>query len=149
MKNDLYAQVGESQLFEGCTQKEFEGVAALAQEKKLGKNGLLFSATDPSEMFYLLVKGKLEVKNEARIINTVTEGGVVGEVGAFTGNPRSATCRAMEDCELLEISMAALEKLFKKEPEVGLKLYRNVTRILSSYLKENDLVVEFYHAVEG
>lgn len=68
---------------------------------------------------------------------------MVGEIGALTNTPRTATIIAAFDSQLLWIKKSVLDSIIANDPELGLKLYRNSVEILSGYLAENNLALEF------
>ncbi len=73
-------------------------------------------------------------------IFTIFEGGMFGEIAALSRTPRTATCVAMTDCELLELRWQGLRDIRRYEPGIRQQidgLYR--TRSLSSHLAESPL----------
>ena len=64
---------------------------------------------------YIVVSGLLGVyvgrSHDERMVGRIGPGELVGEMGCITGEPRSATVRALRALEMLAISRAALEQL--------------------------------------
>jgi len=79
----------------------------------------LFAAGDAPDALYVLLSGCLGAfapGNDARAIGQVVAGETVGETGLLTASPRSATIRALRDCELLRLDRAAFDQLGVREP---------------------------------
>jgi Fe-S-cluster-containing dehydrogenase component/CRP-like cAMP-binding protein len=73
-------------------------------------------------------------------IETIGEGGMFGEIAALSRTPRTATCVALSDCELLELRWQGLRDIRRYEPGFRQwidELYR--TRSLASHLIESPL----------
>lgn len=75
-------------------------------------------------------------------IALIREIDIVGEMGVLTEQPRSATVIAYEPTKALRISSADLSRLIEEDRDMGAKIYRNVTHILSDRLRDNNIVVE-------
>lgn len=77
----------------------------------LKKGQLVFQEGDTSKAMYLVKKGSIRIfkKKGASVteIGTVNVGEVLGELAFLDGLPRSASCEALNDAELVEISGAA------------------------------------------
>ncbi|HET7844021.1 MAG TPA: patatin-like phospholipase family protein, partial [Xanthomonadales bacterium] len=79
----------------------------------------LFQAGDTPDALYVLLSGSLGAfapGNDARVIGQVVAGETVGETGLLTASPRSATIRALRDCELLRLDRTAFDQLALREP---------------------------------
>jgi NTE family protein len=103
--------------------KETELVKLLKKFKMvhLKKNKILFRQGSFSSSLYLVVSGKLVIvlrqeSGEKKILNTIDAGGTVGEMGALSNEPRTATVRALEDSILLKLSSDEFNELAKAYP---------------------------------
>jgi Fe-S-cluster-containing dehydrogenase component/CRP-like cAMP-binding protein len=73
-------------------------------------------------------------------IEPIHAGGMFGEIAALSRTPRTATCIALTECELLEIRWQGLRDLRRYEPSFRQQideLYR--TRSLASHLRESPI----------
>jgi NTE family protein len=90
----------------------------------------LFRQGDASEAMYIVVSGLLGAyvggSGDERMVGRIGPGELVGEMGCLTGEPRSATVRALRASEVLAISHVALESLARRHPVVLLSLSRTV-----------------------
>ncbi len=79
---------------------------------------------DPGDRCYLVRSGKLDVLVSDPVggelnVGSMGPGTVVGEAALLTEAPRAATVRAVEHCEVLELTRDALDAVAKRDPTVG------------------------------
>jgi len=60
-----------------------------------------------------------------------------GEMAILEKTPRSATARVAEDALLLSLQRKDFETFCDKNPNLGLKLMRNIVRIFTRRVREN------------
>jgi CRP-like cAMP-binding protein len=86
----------------------------------LKKDDFLIHEGDKSTQMYYLVKGTLGVykrKGDGLTqIGNVLEGEIVGEMSFLDEAPRSASVKALVDCELVEIPHEKFDAFFKTLP---------------------------------
>jgi CRP/FNR family transcriptional regulator, cyclic AMP receptor protein len=86
---------------------------------------LLFDEGDPPGPTLLVTAGAVEVTTTAAgTIATVVVDGLVGELSAVDGLPRSASARAVTDVEVRAIEPARFVQLLDDEPELCLHVLR-------------------------
>ena len=83
---------------------------------------LIIREGERSDTFYAIKKGKVEVflgsgANPMQLA-VLSAGQVFGEVAAVKGTPRTASVRAMTDCELLKMEGADLKEFLAQNHEV-------------------------------
>jgi CRP-like cAMP-binding protein len=81
------------------------------------KGEVIFQEGQPSEHFYILQKGEVEVsikRHEKRfVVNTLGPGAFFGEMGLLSNEPRSASCKAITFVEVIQVSNSDFQKLLK------------------------------------
>jgi NTE family protein len=100
-----------------------EALAAATRWFSVPGGETLFRRGDPADALYFVVSGVLGVIRRAptgpeTIITRLGPGEVVGEMGCVTGQPRTATVRALRSTELLAISWDELERISATVPDV-------------------------------
>ncbi len=68
-------------------------------------------------------------------------GTMIGEIGFLLGSPRTATVRALTECEVRTLTRAALQRLEAERPEAALALQRVVMGRLSRRLLDKDQLI--------
>jgi CRP-like cAMP-binding protein len=80
---------------------------------------------------YLVTKGEADVWVEASgartHVSTISEGGVFGEMGMMTGEPRRATITARTDLECYRLDKAGFERVLRTRPDIA----REMSQILA------------------
>ncbi|MGZ5075702.1 MAG: cyclic nucleotide-binding domain-containing protein [Methylobacter sp.] len=122
--------------------------------KVFAKGDIIFHEGQPSDHFYILQKGEVEVsirKNEKRfIIGKLGPGEFFGEMGLLSNEPRSASCRAITAVEVARVSNEDFKKTLKNShPLVG----KIINVLLKRLKRSNGLAItkstsnNFFYAV--
>jgi len=94
--------------------------------KQYLKGEVIFQEGQPSEHFYILQKGEVEVsikRHEKRfVINTLGPGDFFGEMGLLSNEPRSASCKAMTFVEVIRVNNEDFTKLLKNSHPLNGKI---------------------------
>jgi CRP/FNR family transcriptional regulator, cyclic AMP receptor protein len=77
-------------------------------------------------VMYIVLEGKVAVAIGRKVVEKLGPGGVFGEMALVDNSPRTAAAIARSDCELLAIDRAAMMKLVRSDPAVGLQMMRSV-----------------------
>jgi predicted acylesterase/phospholipase RssA/CRP-like cAMP-binding protein len=91
---------------------------------------------DPADGLFLLVSGRLQVSVAAggaeRVLYDLARGAVVGEMALLSDRPRTATVRAVRDCDLLVLRVSSFMSLVERSPALLAGMVRLlVDRVLS------------------
>jgi CRP-like cAMP-binding protein len=93
----------------------------MAKIVKLAANQILVHEGEKSHCMYWLQQGQLVVTkrklNEDVTLGHVYKGELVGEISFLDSEPRSATVKALTDCELIEIPQETIDAIFKTQPK--------------------------------
>ncbi len=90
---------------------------------------VLFNEGDPSDCIYVVVSGRLQASvagpgGEPQVVGEIGRGESVGEMGAFTEEPRRATVAALRDSLLVRVELSAFQKMLAACPALALTLSR-------------------------
>jgi len=121
--NELAARLGTSYLFRKLSQDELEYLASLAEVQPYPEGTVVIRQGDPGDAFYVVLSGHLEVvrvdrRGLERTINYHLAGHYFGEGALFTGKPRAATVRTMDDVELAVFDKKAFGQLCSRHPDI-------------------------------
>jgi CRP-like cAMP-binding protein len=89
---------------------------------------------------YMLITGRVRVFDPRpdggeKIVADLEPGSVFGEMALVTGRARTASVVAISDVEVLRLDFAALERVRRRFPYTGAKLFRNLAAILADRLR--------------
>ncbi len=146
MNTDLTSILGTSvPLFLGFPPEDIQAVLPICHIRPFQAGEVLMQSGSPSTEMYLLLSGEVLVRGPgdiplARISRTET----VGEMGIFTGEPRSATVQATKAGHLVAISRTDLIQTLAKDPALAIRMYKNVVEILSARLRNENLHLQMY-----
>lgn len=141
--------------FERCTEVELFALIARGYRKHYDISEVICQENDPSEEFYIILSGVVEVFSEKnnQSIATLGEGEFFGEISLLTGTPRTATVRALSvDTVLFVVERQQLRKLLGEHRELGeliaLKLSERQQVLISlGLLNEEELQKSQYAAL--
>ena len=95
----------------------------------------LIRAGDKDDSFYILTSGEVEVTIGDKVLATIPEGSVFGEISFFDGALRSATIRAKSTGSAVCVTRENLDTLAAWEPEIARKMLFDLGRILAMRLR--------------
>ncbi|NMF59313.1 cyclic nucleotide-binding domain-containing protein [Pseudanabaena yagii] len=108
--------------FERCTEVELFALIARGYRKHFDICEVICQENEPSEEFYIILSGAVEVFSERnnQAIATLREGEFFGEISLLIGTPRTATVRALTaDTVLFVVERQQLQKLLSEHKELG------------------------------
>jgi CRP-like cAMP-binding protein len=97
----------------------------------------LFSEDDEGQMMYVLTVGTAEVIVNNRVVETLTHGSIVGEMGIVSPGPRSATVVALTDCEFVAVDEKRFQFLVQQTPFFATQ----VMRVMADRLRKLNQIV--------
>jgi CRP-like cAMP-binding protein len=116
-----------SDLMRHLPAEQIEPLLSCIHDRQLKKGEILFRAGDPGDALYIVGRGKVEVlsdgSRDARIpgdaIAVLGAGHAFGEMSLLSGDPRTATIRAVEDTDLLKIDKSVFDRLVATDSQLA------------------------------
>jgi small-conductance mechanosensitive channel/CRP-like cAMP-binding protein len=108
--------------FERCTEVELFALIARGYRKHFDIGQVICVENDPSEEFYIILSGAVDVFSEKtnQSIATLGEGEFFGEISLLMGIPRTATVRTLTaNTVLFVVDRQQLQKLLNEHKELG------------------------------
>lgn len=103
----------------------------------------IYTRGEASDEMLILLKGRLRVVGVGgEEFATIGPGSPIGEMGLFTGQPRSADILAAARSTAIVLRASELRLLLSKAPEMHIKVLRNVVVILSARLADANGLTE-------
>jgi len=105
-------------LLNGCTDEEIRAVAEIAVEVSFAAGEELVRQREPVTRFLVLLAGRAEVRKGKNVVNVVTAGDFVGEIGLVSRSPATATVTALEPVQALAVTTLAFRALLRRVPSL-------------------------------
>lgn len=130
-------------LFASLPTEVVERLASYCRLQSVAKGETLFQSGDPGRSLIIVVTGLVNVlalssEGKEIILNVIGAGEPVGEIALLDGRPRTATCVAMEDSEILVLE----RRDFVPVLEQSNVLARHLIEVLCDRLRRTSLQVE-------
>jgi AAA family ATP:ADP antiporter len=91
---------------------------------------------EPGSSMFIIVHGKVAVIDGERVLNTLGERAVFGELALLDTEPRSATIRALEDTLLFRLDQESFYELMADRVEVAMGTIQMLTGNLRARVRE-------------
>ncbi|KQX38557.1 hypothetical protein ASD04_07770 [Devosia sp. Root436] len=105
-------------ILQTLTAAQRELLTAHAHRRALGRGEVLLRAGEPSQAFFIVLRGILAASRdgELTVYREIGAGQAVGELAFFCRGEQSETVTALRDCEVLEISRLAYTHALEADP---------------------------------
>lgn len=116
------------------------------ERRRLATGELLVRQGDPSNEMYFVATGRVQVllriesagTEDAKRLRAFGPGTVVGEMGFYSGEPRSADIMAVQDTEVLCLSRERMAEIEVAHPELARSIHRHVIKTLAQRLRSSN-----------
>ncbi len=104
-------------LFDDVPEDVLSDLAGRVRLRPIAKGQPVVRQGERAESFYVVRRGTLEIVEEnaqtgnERVLRILGPGEAFGELGLLESAPRSATVRALEECQVFEVGKGAFEQL--------------------------------------
>jgi CRP/FNR family transcriptional regulator, cyclic AMP receptor protein len=109
-------------LFAGCSRRELQQIATLADGIDLPKGHLLTRQGDVGREFFVLLEGTADVVRNGRRIATIGPGDFFGELALLTHRPRNASITAKTPVSVLVVADREFRRLLEEWPSLQGKI---------------------------
>ena len=139
-ESDAEATLAEA--LEGFEPAEAELIGHYFEQQVIDAGAFVLRKGEPSDEFYVIIRGRLSIymtipgADYRKRLRSYGPGTIVGEMGFFSGEPRSADISA--DCEtlLFSITRERFQDLDATRPDLAGKLCRIILNTLSNRLRD-------------
>lgn len=124
--------------FQGLTPAEISEVLSKSEKCSFPADAYIVKEGNIGSHMYIILGGEARVFKDSRdgplVLARLIAADSFGEMALADNEARSASVKADSDCVLVRIN----DKVINSRPEIGLKVYRNIAKLLSSRLREAD-----------
>jgi CRP-like cAMP-binding protein len=117
-------------IFAPLSDEETTKLANASLIRVFAPNEAIVSKGQEGGSMFIVHRGSVKIQvvenGFPKTINTLKEGDIFGEMGLFTGEPRTANVVAAEETEVLEINNAAVKPLLEDNPDLVAALSKTI-----------------------
>jgi len=117
-------------IFKHATAKELGGVAALTEEVHFEPGETIFREGDPIDAIYLILKGRVAVEGNGKLVREVGEKQAFGTVAALDLKPAIHTVKAIDPVYALKLNAQDLQDILSLNFELVQAVFRALCRMI-------------------
>ena len=130
-------------IFNDLNIDQFQKILNICSKNVYKKGEKIFIEGEHSLKMYILLDGEIKITFfDGKELTRIKPVRIVGEMGIFTREPRSASVETLTDCILLIIQRTEIFKLFEKDCLLAVKILMNVIKDLSEKLRKNNVIID-------
>ena len=117
-------------IFKHATTEELGGVAALTEEVHFEPGETIFREGDPIDAIYLILKGRVAVEGNGKLVREVGEKQAFGTVAALDLKPAIHTVKAIDPVYALKLNAQDLQDILSLNFELVRAIFRALCRMI-------------------
>lgn len=127
--------------------KGTERLLQYLEQRELREGEVLIKQGDPAEEMYFVESGlvtiELELPNNKRLrLRSIRGGAMVGEVGMYLQQERTASVIAAHPSVVYRLSAESLKTMQAKDPDVAVQFHEWIVRLLAERISNNNQIIE-------
>ncbi len=132
-----------SELFSSLSTEALNELAVQAEIRTFHENEVIFEKGTPGNEMFAILNGRVKISSfseegKEMIFAILESGNFFGETALLDGESRSATCTAIEGCQMVVIERDSFTSYVEKHPPVAIHLLR----LLSQRIRKLDEQME-------
>jgi CRP-like cAMP-binding protein len=109
-------------IFNPLTAAERDRLAACLELAAFGRGEEIIRQGEQGDSLFIILRGQVEVRvssgGQEEVVDTLGDGSIFGEMSLLTGAPRSATVLAIDDVQVVPVTVAAFRRIVAENPAV-------------------------------
>lgn len=133
--------VDRIELFEDFERRDIEVLAGYMPCYRAPAGAQIIAEGDEGDFLVLLISGLVEIlKRDAvgrdKTVGTAGAGKTLGEMSMIDGQPRAASCVAVDDAVFAVLDRDSLTRIVTDDPSIGIKVLIELVQLLSQRLRQ-------------
>ena len=120
--DEIFERLSEVSLFAPLSDEETQQIAETVEAKIFSTGEKIVRRGQEGKSMFVIHQGSVKVQinedGQIKVLRILNEGEFFGEMGLFTGEPRTATVVAQEETEVLEIKHTCLKPVLEANPDL-------------------------------
>lgn len=135
---DIFRWLQQRPIFSSLSRRDLQRIAQIARTRTYERGDIIAREGDNTEGCFIISSGKVELVTDVDsphplVLGALGPGDFFGEMAIIDHDPRSATVRAIEPTECVEITRQAFMSEVRNRPDLAVKMLPAVVRRLSDY----------------
>ncbi len=144
----MQLELSSISLFADLNNEQLNVLSQIINIKEYKEGEFVFIEGGQSDVFYIIQTGKMKIVKSSidgkeKILEIMTDGDFIGEMGVIEDKPRSANGVAITQLKLLYIEKGDFLKLIRNNPIIALKIIVELGRRLRRANKDIELLAFF------
>ncbi|QTA88458.1 DUF4388 domain-containing protein [Desulfonema magnum] len=119
-------------VFKNLNENEIRDIVSFLRLDRFAKGKIILKRGEPGKKLFIIIDGKVEVLGEGGVrIATLGKGEIFGEMSLLSGDPVTATVKAVASAKVLYLNGAYFRKILKRFPPLQIHLARLLARRLA------------------
>lgn len=137
----VFDMMGHSKFFLDFTQENVERLCAYMKVYRAHPGEMIIREGDVDDYMLMIIEGRVNIvktdsHGERRPMTIVGPGATLGEMSMIDGEPRFATCIALDATTFAVISRDSMVNIILEQPALGSKILIKLVTLLSQRLRE-------------
>lgn len=139
--DELYNALGHSKFFEDFTHENISSLSRFMQIYRAEPGQTIIKEGETDDHMLFVLEGlinivKTDANGDRRSMTYVGPGATLGEMSMIDGEPRFATCIAIDATVFSVFSRDSMVRIIMDEPDLGSKILIKLVTLLSQRLRE-------------
>jgi CRP-like cAMP-binding protein len=146
-QNAIFERLKSFRVFQDLSDEEIKKVVPVLSFRLAPRGQELIKQDERTSEVFFIINGRVRIeiqrveRSGAEEIVTLGSGETVGELALAREGRRTASAIVQMEAELASVEAKALLDLFKVEPTIGMKVFRNLTQILANRLSDTNIML--------
>ena len=141
LAQQIFEMIGHSKFFADFTREDVQRLTAFMQIYRAAPSQMIIREGDVDDYMLLIIQGNVDIikadsHGKQQQMTTVGPGAMIGEMSMIDGEPRFATCVALEPVTFAIISRDSIVQIILEEPSLGAKVLIKLVTLLSQRLRK-------------
>jgi CRP-like cAMP-binding protein len=149
LAQQIYDMIGHSKFFDDFSREDVQMLAAFMQVYRAEPGSMIIREGDIDDYMLLVIQGKVDIvktdkRGAVQPMTSVGPGMTLGEMSMIDGEPRFATCIAVEPTTFAVLSRDSMVRIILEDPSLGAKLLIKLVTLLSQRLRQTSSTLLHY-----
>jgi CRP/FNR family cyclic AMP-dependent transcriptional regulator len=145
----IHQMMGHARFFDDFSHEEVHQLAGFMQVYRAQSGNAIIGEGEVDDYMLLVISGRVDIRKTDKrgVVQTMTSVGpsmTLGEMSMIDGEPRFASCVAVEPTTFAILSREAMLRIISQAPGLGAKLLIKLVTLLSQRLRQTSATLLHY-----